>query len=222
MRRAGRRPQNHPNQEVDISPLPVPGSPFSLGSDLPPAAEPVSGAAPPPPPPPPPLPSLSNQQEAPPLTPPLVSPIPGTPDPPPPPPLPGGVPPPPAPPLPPSGADGPVPPPAPPPPGGPSDALVGPGPEMGPGERTAQNWWWGEWKERPHLLFGGGLLSLACSVSLAGLQLPPAVILPTAQCSPLPPCPRREGQETHPDQVQNATLKLGGSETQPDHGYCLH
>lgn len=157
MRRAGRRPQNHPNQEVDISPLPVLCSLFSLGSDLPPAAEPVSGAAPPPPPPPPPLPSLSNQQEAPPLAPPLASPLPGTPDPPPPPPLPGGVPPPPAPPMPPSGADGPVPPPPPPPPGGPSDALVGPGLEMGPGERTAQNW--GGWKEGPHPLSGGSLLS---------------------------------------------------------------
>ncbi|XP_073091812.1 LOW QUALITY PROTEIN: formin-like protein 1 [Manis javanica] len=116
---------------------PTPGLPMgSPSADLPPAAEPVSGAAPPPPPPLPPLPSLSNQQEAPPLTPPLVSPIPGTPDPPPPPPLPGGVPPPPAPPLPPSGADGPVPPPPPPPPGGPSDALVGPGPEMGPGVKA--------------------------------------------------------------------------------------
>ncbi|KAI5255948.1 Formin-Like Protein 2 [Manis pentadactyla] len=116
---------------------PTPGLPMgSPSADLPSAAEPVSGAAPPPPPPPPPLPSLSNQQEAPPLAPPLASPLPGTPDPPPPPPLPGGVPPPPPPPPPPSGADGPVPPPPPPPPGGPSDALVGPGPEMGPGVKA--------------------------------------------------------------------------------------
>ncbi|XP_036853096.1 formin-like protein 1 isoform X2 [Manis javanica] len=119
------------------SDAPTPGLPMgSPSADLPPAAEPVSGAAPPPPPPPPPLPSLSNQQEAPPLAPPLASPLPGTPDPPPPPPLPGGVPPPPAPPMPPSGADGPVPPPPPPPPGGPSDALVGPGLEMGPGVKA--------------------------------------------------------------------------------------
>ncbi|KAK2492632.1 hypothetical protein MC885_003549 [Smutsia gigantea] len=119
------------------SDAPTPVLPIGSPSpDLPPATEPVSGAAPPPPPPPPPLPSLSNQQEAPPLAPPLASPLPGTPDPPPPPPLPGGVPPPPPPPPPPPGADGPVPPPPPPPPGGSSDALGGPGPEMGPGVKA--------------------------------------------------------------------------------------
>ncbi|XP_046530794.1 formin-like protein 1 isoform X3 [Equus quagga] len=120
------------------SDAPTPGVPTGSPSpDLPPAAEPVPGAAPPPPPPPspPPLPSLPSQQEAPPLAPPPAPPLPGSPEPPPPPPLPGDLPPPPPPPPPPPGTDGPVPPP-PPPLGGPSDALGRPGPEMGPGVKA--------------------------------------------------------------------------------------
>ncbi|XP_023377322.1 formin-like protein 1 [Pteropus vampyrus] len=106
----------------------------SPSPDLPPAAEPVPGAAAPPPPPP--LPSLSSEQEAPPVAPPPAPPLPGCPEPPPPPPLPGDQPPPPPPPPPPPGTDGPVPPPPPPPPGGPTPALGGPSPEMGPGVKA--------------------------------------------------------------------------------------
>ncbi|XP_074175649.1 formin-like protein 1 isoform X3 [Rhinolophus sinicus] len=105
----------------------------SLSPDLPPAADPVPGAAAPPPPPP--LPSIPSEQEAPPVAPPPAPPLPGSPEPPPPPPLPGQLPAPPPPPPPP-GIDGLVPPPPPPPPGGPSDALGGPSPEMGPGVKA--------------------------------------------------------------------------------------
>ncbi|XP_036079006.1 formin-like protein 1 isoform X4 [Rousettus aegyptiacus] len=106
----------------------------SPSPDLPPAAEPVPGAAAPPPPPP--LPSLPSEQEAPRVAPPPAPPLPGSPEPPPPPPLPGDQPPPPPPPPPPPGTDGPVPPPPPPPPGGPTPALGGTSPEMGPGVKA--------------------------------------------------------------------------------------
>ncbi|XP_054946460.1 formin-like protein 1 isoform X4 [Physeter macrocephalus] len=119
------------------SDAPTPGVPTGSPSpELPPAAEPVPGAATPPPPLPPPLPGLPAQQEATPLAPPLAPPLPGSPEPPPPPPLPGDQPPPPPPPPLPPGADGPVPPPPPPPPGGPSAALGGPSSEMGPGMKA--------------------------------------------------------------------------------------
>lgn len=166
MRREGRQRPEHLGPELDTPLLlPVLGSRFFLGSDLPPAAEPAPGAAPPPPPPPPPLPGLSDQQEAPPSAPPLSSPLPGSSEPPPPPPLPGDLPPPPPPPPPPPGTDGPVPPPPLPPPGGSSG---GSGQEMGPGEWTAQGW--GQIWRCPDLsvlqdlVYGGLLFPSACPV----------------------------------------------------------